>query len=42
MKENADIFSYFLLSGFNHLIKTSVFPLGLKQAKITKLFMRGD
>ena len=42
MKENADIFSYFLLSDSYHSIRTSAFSLSLKQGNITKLFKRGE
>ena len=42
IKDNADIFSDFLLSGFNNSIKTSIFPSSLKQAIITPVFKKGD
>ena len=42
IKDNADIFSDFLLSGFNNSILTSIFPLSLKQAIITPVFKKGD
>ena len=32
IRENADIFSDFLVSGFNHSIRISTFPSSLKQA----------
>ena len=35
-------FSDFLLSGFNHLVKTSTFTQGLKQANATPVFKKGD
>ena len=37
IKDNTDIFSDFLLSGFNNSITTSIFPPGLKQAIVTPL-----
>ena len=42
IKENVDIFSDFLLSGFNHSIKTSTLPWKLKQANKTPAFKKGD
>ena len=42
IKDNADMFSDFLLSGFNNSITTSIFPSSLKQAIITPVFKRGD
>ena len=39
IKGNADIFSDFLLSGFNNSITTFVFPSSLKQAIITPVFV---
>ena len=42
IKDNADIFSDFLLSGFNNSITTSIFPSSLKQAIIRPVFKKGD
>ena len=42
IEDNADIFSDFLLSGFNNSITTSIFPLSLKQTIITPVFNKGD
>ena len=42
IKDNADIFSDFLLSGFNNSITTSIFPSSLKQTTITPVFKKGD
>ena len=36
IKDNVDIFSDFLLLGFNNSITTSVFPSSLKQAILNK------
>ena len=38
IKDDADIFSDFLLSGFNNSITTFIFPSSLKQAIITPVF----
>ena len=40
IKDNADIFSDFLLSGFNNSITTFIFPSSLKQAILTTVFMK--
>ena len=37
-KDNADIFSDFLRSGFNSSVTTSIFPSSIKQALITPAF----
>ena len=42
IKDNGDIFSEFLLSGFNNSITTSIFSSSLKQAIITPVFKKGD
>ena len=42
IKNNADIFSDFLLSDFNNSITTSIFASSLKQAIITPVFKKGD
>ena len=42
IKGNADLFSDFLLSDFNNLFTTSIFPSSLKQAIITPAFKKGD
>ena len=42
IKDNADIFSDFLLSGFNNSITTFIFPSSLKQAILTPVFKKGD
>ena len=42
IKDNVDNFSYFLLSGFNNSITTSIFPSSFKQAIITPVFKKGD
>ena len=42
IKDDADIFSDFLLSGFNNSITTSIFPSSLKQAIIIPVFKEGD
>ena len=42
IKVNADVFSNFLLSGFNHSIKTFNFPPRLTQTNITPVFNKGD
>ena len=42
IQDNADIFSDFLLSGFNKSIPTSIFPSKLKQTIITPVFKKGD
>ena len=42
IKDNADISSDFLLSGFNNSIRISIFPSSFKQAIITQVFKRGD
>ena len=38
IKDNADIFSDFLLSGFNSSVTTSIFPSSIKQALTTPVF----
>ena len=40
LKDNADIFSDFFLSGFNNSITTFIFPSSLKQAILTTVFMK--
>ena len=40
IKDDADIFSDFLLSGFNNSITTFIFPSSLKQAILTTVFMK--
>ena len=42
IKDNSDIFSDFLLSGFNNSITTSIFPSRLRQAIITPVFKKED
>ena len=42
IKDNADIFSDFLLSGFNNSITTFIFPSNLIQAILTPVFKKGD
>ena len=42
LKDNADIFSDFFLSGFNNSIATSIFPSSLKQAIIIPVFKKRD
>ena len=42
VKDNADIFSDFLLSGFNNSITTSIFPSNLKDTIVTPIFKKGD
>ena len=42
IKDNADIFSDFLLSGFNNSITTFIFPSSLKQAILTPIFKKGE
>ena len=42
IKDNGDIFSDFLLSGFNNSIATSIFPSSLRQAILTPVFKKGD
>ena len=42
IKDNANIFSDFLLSGFNNSITTSIFPSSLKQTIIASVFKKGD
>ena len=42
IKDNGDIFSDFLLSGFNNSITTSIFPSSLKQAILIPVFKKGD
>ena len=42
IKDNADIFSDFLLSGFNNSITTSIFPSRFRQAIITPVFKKED
>ena len=42
IKDNTDIFSDFLLSGFNNSITTSIFPSSLKQAILTAVFKKRD
>ena len=41
-KITKDIFSDFLLSGFNNLIATSIFPSSLKQEILAIVFKKGD
>ena len=40
IKDNADIFSDFLLSDFHNSVTTSIFPSSLKQAIITPIFKK--
>ena len=42
LKENADIFAYFLHTNFNEFVKKSKFPSALKQANITPVFKKGE
>ena len=42
IKDNVDIFSDFLLLGFNNSITTSVFPSSLKQAIVTPVLQKRD
>ena len=42
IKDNADIFSDFLLSGFNNSITTSILSSTLKQAILTAVFKKGE
>ena len=42
IKDNADIFSDFLLSGFNDSITTPIFPSSLKQTIITPVFKKKE
>ena len=42
IKENPDISSDFLLSDFDHSVRTSTFPSRLKQENITPVFKKGD
>ena len=42
IKDNADTFSDFLLSGFNNSVSTSIFLSSLNQAIITPVFNKGD
>ena len=42
IKDNADVSSDFLPSGFNNSIRISIFPSSLKQAIITRVFKRAD
>ena len=42
IKDNANIFSDFILSGFNNSITTSIFSSSVKHAIITPVFKKGD
>ena len=42
IKNNASIFSDFLLSSFNNSITTSIFPSSFKHTIITPVFKKGD
>ena len=42
IKENADIFTDFLLSSFNNIVSNSVFPSALKLANVIPVFKKGD
>ena len=42
VKDNANIFSDFILSGFNNSITTSIFSSSVKHAIITPVFKKGD